>query len=336
MQLAMRVLDRLATERELEGQDPRFVSGASLAAAFNVTRSAVWKAVGQLRELDTPVEAVTNHGYRLAMPSSPLQLPAVRALLAPGVSGLLRDGECAGTVTSTNAMLMERDPPLPGQFDFLTAEYQSAGRGRRGRSWLAPPGGAICLSWSWTFESMARHMGALSLVVGVAARRALREHQCMDAGLKWPNDLVTPRGKLGGVLIEMRSEAAGPVYVVVGIGINVSLDPQLRDRIGTAGYRADDLNSTARRPPSRSALAATVLNHGVAAMQQFTRQGFEPLLEEYRAADTLLDVPVSLSGGSPGLTQGIARGVDDDGALRVEHDGAIHRIMSGEVSVRMT
>lgn len=334
MQLAMRVLDALATERELEVRDPRFVSGAALAGKFNVTRSAVWKAVSLLREMGTPIEAVTNHGYRLAMPSSPLQLPAVCASLAPGVSALLRNGECAGSVTSTNATLMERDPPPPGQFDFLTAEYQSAGRGRRGRNWLAPPGGAICLSWSWTFESMARHMGALSLVVGVAALRALREHQVMDAGLKWPNDLVTPRGKLGGILIEMRSEAAGPVYVVVGIGINVSLGPRLREQVMAAGHQADDLNSPARKPPPRSTLVATMLNHGVTAMQGFARHGFAPLLEEYRAADTLRDVPVTLSGGSPGLTRGIARGVDEDGALRVEHDGAIHRIMSGEVSVR--
>lgn len=334
MQLAMRVLDVLATERELEVGDPRFVSGATLADEFKVTRSAVWKAVSQLRDLGTPIEAVTNHGYRIAIPTSPLQAQAVRALLEPGVNALLRNGECVGSVTSTNATLMERDPPPPGQFDFLTAEYQSAGRGRRGRSWLAPPGGAICLSWSWTFTGMARQIGALSLVVGVAALRALREHQVMDAGLKWPNDLVTPRGKLGGILIEMRSEAAGPVFVVVGIGINVSLGPRLREQVVAAGYQADDLNSPDRKPPSRSALVATVLNHGVTAMQQFARQGFTPLLEEYRAADTLRDVQVTVSGGSPGLAQGIARGVDEDGALRVEHDGAIHRIMSGEVSVR--
>jgi BirA family biotin operon repressor/biotin-[acetyl-CoA-carboxylase] ligase len=80
---------------------------------------------------------------------------------------------------------------------------------------------------------------------------------------------------------------------------------------------------------------ARVLNHGVTAMQQFSRQGFAPLLQEYLAADTLRDVMVDLNGGPQGLTQGIARGVDEDGALRVEHEGAIHRIMAGEVSVRM-
>ena len=69
-------------------------------------------------------------------------------------------------------------------------------------------------------------------------------------------------------------------------------------------------------------------------MQGFAEMGFAPFLPEYLAADTLQDQPVSLTGGPAGVTKGVARGVDEDGALRVEHNGAIHRIMSGEVSVR--
>ena len=333
MQLAMRVLDALAGERELEEHGPRFVSGAALAARFAVTRSAVWKSVGLLREWGTPIEAVTNQGYRLALPASPLRADAVRSALDPAVAALLRNGECVGSITSTNAVLLARDPPPHGRFDFLTAEHQSAGRGRRGRAWLAPPGGAICLSWSWNLEAMAPHMGALSLVVGIAALRALRQHHIPGVGLKWPNDLVTGAGKLGGILIEMRSESAGPVHVVVGMGINMALGQDLHDQVRANGNMANDISSLTRSPPSRSALAAAVLNHGLAAMQEFARHGFAPLLEEYLAADTLRDRPVTLS-GSAGPAQGIARGVDEDGALRVEHDGVIHRIMAGEVSVR--
>jgi BirA family biotin operon repressor/biotin-[acetyl-CoA-carboxylase] ligase len=333
MQLAMKVLDALATQRCLEGRDPRFVSGAALATQFAVTRSAVWKAVGLLREWGTPIEALTNQGYRLALPASPLQADAVRSALQPDVAARLRAGECVGSIASTNEELLARESPPPGHFDFLTAEHQSAGRGRRGRAWLAPPGGAICLSWSWSFEAMARQMGALSLVVGVAALRALRQHRITGVGLKWPNDLVTTQGKLGGILIEMRSEAAGPVHVVVGIGINMSLGTQLRDQVRANGHIADDIISLTPSPPSRSALVATVLNHGISAMQEFARHGFAPLLDEYLSADTLRDCPVNLV-GSAGPAQGIARGVDEDGALRVEHDGVIHRIMAGEVSVR--
>lgn len=338
MQLAMRVLDALASERALEGSEPRFVSGAELATQFAVTRSAVWKAVSLLRKLGTPIQAMTNQGYRLALPASPLQERAVRSALNPKVAALLRTGECVGSIKSTNATLLARTPPPPGCFDFLTAEHQSAGRGRRGRSWLAPPGGAICLSWSWTFEAMARHMGALSLVVGIAALRALRQLGITGVGLKWPNDLVTPQGKLGGILIEMQSEAAGPVHMVIGIGINMALDAELRQRVLAGGRPAEDLCSLTAppltRPPARSTLVAALLDQGVGAIQEFARQGFAPLLDEYLAADTLRDMPVVLNGGPRGLTEGIARGVDEDGALRIEHDGAIHRIMAGEVSVR--
>ncbi len=113
----------------------------------------------------------------------------------------------------------------------------------------------------------------------------------------------------------------------------MALGQDLRDQVRANGHVADDISSLTRSPPSRSALVAAVLNHGIGAMQEFARHGFAPLLEEYLAADTLRDCPVTLS-GSAGPTQGIARGVDEDGALRVEHDGVIHRIMAGEVSVR--
>src|SRR5690606_8664008 len=122
--------------------------------------------------LGTEVEAITRMGYRLAQPASPLDAASVRALLPPSTAALLREGECLGDASSTNTLLIERGAPPPSRFDFLTAEHQSAGRGRRGRSWLAPPGGAICLSWCWCFEGLAAQLGALSLAMGVAYRRA--------------------------------------------------------------------------------------------------------------------------------------------------------------------
>jgi BirA family transcriptional regulator, biotin operon repressor / biotin---[acetyl-CoA-carboxylase] ligase len=334
MSLAMQLLHKLATARAAEGKARCFVSGAVLAADFGVTRSAVWKAMGQLRALGTEIEAVTHQGYRLARAASPLDLAGVVALLPPATAQLLRQGDCAGSVISTNTTLLERGAPLPGRFDFLTAEHQSAGRGRRGRSWLAPPGGAICLSWSWCYEGMAAQLGALSLAVGVAVLRALASQGIHGVQLKWPNDLVTTQGKLGGILIEMRSESAGPVQVVVGLGLNVALGPDVRERIDASGNRAVDLQqlAIAAQPVARNALVAALLHHGVAVMREFAQGGFAPLRDEYGVADSLRDRPVRIAGGS--IEAGIARGVDMDGALRVEHAGTIHRIMAGEVSIR--
>jgi len=336
MELAMRVLQLLAAQRAIEDRARRFVSGAALAGQFGVTRSAVWKAIGHLRALGTEVEAITHRGYRLAQPMTPLDATGVRDLLRESTRSALRESACVGELDSTNSRLLARGAPPPGCFDFVTAEYQSAGRGRRGRSWLAPPGGSVCLSWSWSFEALLAGMGALSLAIGVAARRALLSHGITGVGLKWPNDLVTAEGKLGGILIEMRTESGGPVQVVIGIGLNVALGSGLRTQLAQAGVAAADLELLgAAKMPSRNMLVAALLDEGVAAVREFARQGFAPFRDEFHAADTLHDRPVSLHGSGP-VDAGIARGVDAEGALLVEQQGRIHRIIAGEVSVRRT
>ena len=338
MQLAMTLLQILASTRAAEVRARAFVSGAALAQQLGVSRTAVWKAVEHLRELGTEVEAVTHQGYRLAHPASPLSAAGVGALLPAATRQRLRASECLGSVSSTNSLLLERGPPPPGQFDFVTAEHQHAGRGRRGRTWLAPPGGSICLSWSWCFEGTAAQLGPLSLVIGVACNRALHSVGVPGVLLKWPNDLVTDQGKLGGILIEMRAEAGGPVHLVMGLGLNVALGPAVKENVSASGNRATDLCAVvgAQGLPTRDALVAAVLHHGVAALLEFTQQGFQPFRAEFKAADALIDQPVDIHHGS--VTSGIARGVDLDGALLVEHHSgsqlAVDRIIGGEVSVR--
>lgn len=334
MSLAMQLLQHLAAARAAETADKHFVSGAALAEEFAVTRSAIWKGIGQLRELGTDIEAITHRGYRLVQPASPLDASGVIDALASTTRARLRDGQCLPALPSTNSALLERGAPAAGQFDFLTAEHQSAGRGRRGRSWLAPPGSAICLSWSWSFDAMSAQLGALSLATGVAVLRALARFEIRDVALKWPNDLVTPQGKLGGILIEIRSEAAGPVQVVIGLGLNIALGETLRDNIQALGNSAVDLSMlTAGAPPGRNALVAALLDEGIATLDTFAQAGFAPFLAEYHAADALRDRAVRIHGGH-GPEGGIARGVDPDGALQVEHGGQIHRIIAGEISIR--
>lgn len=334
MRLAMQVLQTLAEARAGETQERQFMSGATLAQRLGVSRTAVWKAVGLLRQWDTPVEALPRQGYRLALPASPLTLEALRARLPAALWARLRHGACEASIASTNSSLLERGAPPAGQFDFLTAEHQSAGRGRRGRRWLAAPGSAICLSWSWSFAALPAQTGALSLVIGVAARRALARCGIEGVQLKWPNDLVTAQGKLGGILIEMRSEAAGPVHVVVGLGLNVALDAEARARIGALGQAATDLASLRQPPPARAQVVAALLEEGIDALQCFEREGFAPFIETWRGADALMGRPVQLTGPANEPAAGIARGIAEDGALLVEEEGRMFRIVAGEVSVR--
>src|SRR6185437_11595237 len=135
------------------------------------------------------------------------------------------------SVDSTNTVLLSR-PGVPNGFsEVMLAEYQTAGRGRRGKPWVAPPGGSICLSFSWNFRGVPEDLGSLGLVIGVCELRALRTLGVAHAKLKWPNDLLVEDQKLGGILIELRAESDGPAYVVVGIGVNVALGAPLLAQI---------------------------------------------------------------------------------------------------------
>ncbi len=94
------------------------------------------------------------------------------------------------------------------------AEYQTGRPRAAGRSWVAPFGSSLCLSIGWTFPQMPQQLSALGLAAGVAVLRALRQFDVEGLGLKWPNDLLLNRRKLGGILTELRAESAGPAYVV--------------------------------------------------------------------------------------------------------------------------
>ena len=177
--------------------DGRFHSGEQLARSLGVSRSAIWKAAGALRELGATLHAVRNRGYRLAGASEPLDAAKIRAALARDVRQHVRSVEATWSTASTNSVLLARANPPAAMSEVFLTEYQTAGRGRRGRAWLASPGGAICLSLSWTFREVPRDLGALSLVIGVCALRALRELGVAGAGLKWPNDLLHGERKIG-------------------------------------------------------------------------------------------------------------------------------------------
>ena len=218
--LPQRVFQRLG--------DRDFQSGEALASDLGVTRAAIWKAVEQLRELGVALDAQTNKGYRLAAGVSALSAERIAAQLPHEVRARIEALEVHWTLESTNTRLLDSLPPAAGGAAIVLAEHQTGGRGRRGRGWVAPPGGAICLSLSWQYADMPADLSALSLIVGLCAVNALHEIGVGAAQVKWPNDLVTPNGKLGGILIEMRAEAGGPVHVVVGVGLNVRLDDAAR------------------------------------------------------------------------------------------------------------
>ena len=311
--------------------DGGFHSGEALAAQLGVSRGAIWKAVRALRGIGTVVHAVPNRGYRMAPAAEPLDAAKIREHLSAPARGIVRRLETLWCVASTNSMLLARPNPQFGISEAVLAEYQSAGRGRRGRAWLAPPGGGICLSQSWSFREAPADLGALGLAVGVCVLRALRRAG-LAGGLKWPNDILVAGRKLGGILLELRAESAGPACVVIGVGLNAALGEALRQRIAMMGLPATDLVS-AGVTLSRNVVAAAIIDEVTQGLGCFEREALRPFIEEWRAADVLRGTEIEVH-TTAGVARGLARGIDLHGALLLETPQGVRRFISGEVTVR--
>lgn len=310
--------------------DGRFHSGQSLAATQGVSRTVIWKQIQQLAESDLDVYAVRGRGYRLAQPIELLDAGAIRAQLAPSTARRLTALELHFQIDSTNRRLLELAAVSAIAGHVCLAEFQSAGRGRRGRGWVSPPGSGIYLSLGWSFDAPPESLTGLSLAAGVAALRALRRLQIDAVGLKWPNDIVVGERKLGGILIEVRGETTGPCTVAAGVGVNVELPERAARRIdqpwidlARAGYR-----------PSRNLLAAALIDELVRVFSEYEERGFAACAEEWRRYDCVTGRMVRLMSGSYTLT-GRMLGIDDSGALLLSVDGAVRRFTTGEISLRM-
>jgi len=153
--------------------DGREHSGEALAVALEVSRAAVWKQVRRLEDWGLQIEAVPGRGYRLTRPVNLLDERALREALPEAAAARLRTLTVAAELKSTNTALLAVNDLPPGRFDACLAEFQSRGRGRRGRDWVAPFASGLCLSVNWSFAEVPPRVSALSLAVGVAITRAL-------------------------------------------------------------------------------------------------------------------------------------------------------------------
>jgi BirA family biotin operon repressor/biotin-[acetyl-CoA-carboxylase] ligase len=234
-----------------------------------------------------------------------------------------------GEVDSTNRFLMEGEAFHAPGVHACVAETQSAGRGRRGRTWVSPSGANLYLSLLRAFTTVPESLQGLSLATGVAVARAMKSLDVEGIALKWPNDILLGDRKLGGILLETSGANAPPSRVVTGIGINV-------DMSGEAAAEIDqpwtDLASHGLNP-GRNRLASRVLAEVLAAQAGFMHTGFDAFRSDWEMLDALRDREVELHAGGSSRT-GRARGVDASGALLLEVDGQRERVVSGDVSLR--
>jgi len=310
-------------------------SAADLATTLGVSAAAVPELVDQLREHGVPVEGRPDGSYVLPGPVELLDVERIAELLAARGWRLGKRLEVLFTTDSTNVRLNEAPAPAPHEPRLLFAELQQAGRGRRGRSWLAPFGSGLTFSIGWTFAEAPSGLPALGLAVGAGVAEALRKAGASDVQVKWPNDLVWRGRKLGGLLLQLRSEAGGPASVVAGLGLNLELPPAARAQLDVPGAQpTTDLQEAMNdRRPGRNELAATAAAALLDTLAEFERAGFASFAPRWTALDALAGAQVSVT-QADGEAEGVACGTDADGALLVRIDGELRRFHSGDVSLR--
>lgn len=307
--------------------DGGFVSGEAMAERLGVSRAAVSQQVARLRGLGVEIHSVRGRGYRLARAIEPLEAAVIREKLDGAAILRIRDLEVCEQLDSTNRYLAEA-LAAGRRLDVCFAEFQSAGRGRRGRRWLGAPYGSVLMSLAHALPGGPAASAGLSLAAGIAAARAVEQLGCRGVALKWPNDLLLGGEKFGGILVEIAGELGESCTCIVGIGINVELPDSLA---ADCDWPATSLLRHVPGRVSRNTLAAALTSRLVEVLEIFNRQGFAPLRDEWdlRHAHRARNVRVAV--GSE-VVEGRAAGVAENGALLVERpSGELLRITTGEV-----
>lgn len=313
----------------LQAAGGAYLSGQELSRDLGITRAAVWKAVEVLRRQGYDIEARTGRGYRLVGAPDILSREAVERHLTRPRENFQVLPETDSTNSACRRLALEGAP----DGTVVLADCQTAGRGRRGRSFQSPAGKGLFFSILWRPDCAPEQLLPLTALSAGAVCRAIRRLCGAQAQIKWPNDLVLSGRKLAGILTEMALEGeSGHVsHVVVGIGINVH--QRLSDFDGEVAQIATSLDLALGGSVCRAQLAAALLEE----MDLLRREVLfapEKWLAEYRAACLNIGKTVQLIRGEEReLVQALA--VDDRYGLVVRHgDGRMETLRSGEVSVR--
>ena len=313
--------------------DGEFHSGTTLAHLLAVSRSAVWKQLHCLEAWGIEIVAVTGKGYKLQRPLQLLDQAQIESALLPAVAALIQRLEVHDELASTNSYLLDIAQQQPASAWVCLAEYQTAGKGRRGRTWVSPFGHNIYVSLLWRFQDGPAAIAGLSLAIGVAVIRALRQAGITEAGLKWPNDIYWRGRKLAGILIEVSGESSGPCHAVIGLGLNLYLPPVQAEAIEQAWV---DLQQIVGEPFTlqRNRWVALLLNEILPVVADYPTRNLSDYVSEWRNYDCMSGQAVNIFMGEQ-VFAGIVRGVDDQGLLLLEDDaGNLRTFASGEVSFR--
>lgn len=306
-----------------------YVSGQELCERFQVSRTAVWKAVGQLKKEGYHIEAVQNRGYLLVEEQELFGQYELESRMDTKWAG--HPVTCYDVLDSTNLQAKLDAEHGAGQGALVVADMQTAGRGRRGRSWSSPPGTNVYFSLILKPDIAPDKASMLTPVMALAVAQGIQKSCGLEAQIKWPNDIVINGKKVCGMLAEMSLERDYIHYVVIGVGINVGLQGFPEEIAATAAC----LQQECGRRVSRAELIANVMRAFEENYELFLQhEDLSGLREQYRSL--LVNNGKEVRVLDPkGEFRGIAQGINDLGELLVEReDGSVTAVYAGEVSVR--
>ncbi|MFK3663617.1 MULTISPECIES: bifunctional biotin--[acetyl-CoA-carboxylase] ligase/biotin operon repressor BirA [Enterobacterales] len=302
--------------------DGEFHSGEHLGETLGMSRAAINKHIQTLRDWGVDVFTVPGKGYSLPEPIQLLDESFIRSNIAEGSVTVLP------VIDSTNQYLLERIGTLQTG-DACVAEYQQAGRGRRGRKWFSPFGANLYLSMYWRLEQGPAAAIGLSLVIGIVMAEVLQSLGAEKVRVKWPNDLYLSDRKLAGILVELTGKTGDAAQIVIGAGINLAMRRVESDVINQGWINLQEAGIKI----DRNTLAVRLIKELRAALQLFEQEGLAPYLSRWKKLDNFIDRPVKLIIGEKEIF-GTSRGIDTQGALLLEQDGVIKPWVGGEISLR--
>ncbi len=304
--------------------DGTFHSGEDLGEKIGISRAAISKHIKGIQDWGVDIFRVQGKGYQLAQPIIMLDEASIQAQVDNPV-------QLHPVIGSTNQFLLDNSDSLQSG-TVCIAEYQQSGRGRRGRHWVSPFGANLYFSMYWRLEAgMAAAMG-LSLVVGVAMVEALEEMGLDGVKLKWPNDLYYQDRKLAGILVEMSGQAGGAANLVIGMGMNLSM----QDRESAIDQPWASLSEVIGEDRiDRNKLAVAFIRALDSSLKDYEINGMNDFVERWNRLDNFIGRKVKLIMGSNEV-EGVERGIDAHGGVLLETDEGIKSFIGGEISLRKT
>ena len=314
----------------LRSKSEGYLSGEEISRQLSVSRTAIWKHMQTLKQAGYEIEAHPRQGYRLKNLPDLLLPDEIRDTLHTKIIGR---GEIYyfSDIASTNSEAKKQANLGCPEGTIVLSEAQNSGRGRLARSWFSPRSKGIWLSVVLRPPFNPYDAPKCTLLTAVAVTKAIRRVAQVECGIKWPNDILYQGKKMVGVLTEMSAEIDAINYVVIGMGINVNIEEQ--DFPAELRGIATSLSIAAGREISRITLLNAVLVELEQGYKDVIERGFSEMLGEWRGFSVTLGKNVNVVGSGREFS-GMAVDIDNDGALLVQTEEALERVLAGDVSIR--